>query len=170
MVALGGAGSIVAMATFTTTKHSVADLPVPRERIWAVLTDPALLAELTPLLTSIEADGDLWHWRMSKVPGLSIAVRPEFTERMTFAEPERIDFVHEPLGDENAGAEGWYLLTDVGTADAPVTKLEISLTIRVDLPLPRLSAPAVQAAMKGVVASMGSGFATNLEKHLGLSS
>ncbi|MDT9593096.1 hypothetical protein RDV89_08455 [Nocardioides zeae] len=156
------------MATFTTTKHSTARLPVPRERIWAVLSDPALLAELTPLLTSIEADGDLWHWRMAKVPGLAIAVRPEFTERMSFDEPARIDFVHEPQGDEDAGAEGWYVLTDVGTDDAPATDLEISLTIHVDLPLPRISAPAVQTAMKGVVASMGNGFAENLEKHLGI--
>ncbi|HEY1133580.1 MAG TPA: SRPBCC family protein [Nocardioides sp.] len=155
------------MTAFTVTHEATAVLPVTRQAVWDVLTDPSTLAELTPLLTSIEEQGEHWVWRMAKVPGLSLAVAPEFTERMTFTELERIEFRHDPPAGrtEDAGAEGWYALGDA--ADGAVD-LAISLAITVDLPLPRLSAPAVKAAMKRVVVSMGAGFAENLDRHLGL--
>jgi hypothetical protein len=162
------------MTAFSVTHDATAVLPVERQAVWDVLTDPATLAELTPMLTSIEERGEHWVWRMAKVPGLSLAVAPEFTERMTFKELERIDFRHDPPAgrDEDAGAEGWYELRDAtdeerGTAEV-AAHLAISLTITVDLPLPRLSAPAVKTAMKRVVASMGNGFAENLDRHLGI--
>ncbi|MFW6773303.1 hypothetical protein ACOACO_03390 [Nocardioides sp. CPCC 205120] len=161
------------MTKFTVTHEATEVLPVERQRIWDVLTDPHQLASLTPMLTSIEPygeEGQHWRWRMTKVPALSTAVAPEFTERMTFTELERIEFRHDPPAgaEEDAGAEGWYALEDASTDDGPATHLAISLAITVDLPLPRVSAPAVKAAMKGVVGTMGNGFAGNLEKHLGL--
>ncbi len=100
---------------------------------------------------------------------LSTSIAPQFTERMTFAEPERIVFTHEPPSGsrERAGAEGRYDLVEV--ADDPgSTHLTIDLQITVDLPLPRASGPAVRTVMKQVVARMGDRFADNLYDHLGL--
>jgi hypothetical protein len=46
------------------------------------------------------------------------------------------------------------------------TDLSIELAITVDLPFPRLARPAVQAAMRAVVATMGVRFSHNLVRHL----
>ena len=58
---------------------------------------------------------------------------------------------------------GWYALTP---ADEKQTRLETSLEICVDLPLPRAAGPAVRRAMKGVMATMGDRFAKGLLAHL----
>ncbi len=90
-------------------------------------------------------------------------VSPSFTEVMTYDEPTRIDFVHDPARtDEKAGVEGRYDLTEV----AGGTHLEIALGISVDLPFPGLAKPAVHAAMRAVVATMGARFSHNLVRHL----
>lgn len=157
------------MARFTARNHSEAVVPTDRATIWKVLTDPALVARLTPLLEDITAEGEYWTWRLSRIPVLSTSIAPQFTERMTFAEPERIVFTHEPPSGsrERAGAEGRYDLVEV--ADDPgSTHLTIDLQITVDLPLPRASGPAVRTVMKQVVARMGDRFADNLYDHLGL--
>lgn len=159
------------MTTFSTTKKSEAVVAASRQEIWDVLTNPDLLAELTPLLTGIVADGDTWTWSMTKIPVLSTAVAPTFTEKMVFTDLERIEFTHAPPAgvEEEAGAEGWYELRDAGRKDGsegPATHLAISLTLAVDLPLPKVAGPAVKTAMKGVLTTMGSKFATNLDRHL----
>lgn len=46
------------MNRFSTTNTSEAVVAADRADIWAALTDPVLLAKLTPLLTRIDADGD----------------------------------------------------------------------------------------------------------------
>ena len=99
---------------------------------------------------------------LQPIPVLGKAQQLSFTERMTFAEPDRISFEHAPEGHERAGVEGHY---DLGTA-ASGTRLAIDLGITVDLPLPRLSRPVVQTTMHGVLEVMGAGFARNLERHL----
>jgi len=49
------------------------------------------------------------------------------------------------------------------------THLKISLTLHVDLPLPRMAEPTVVGAMSATMARMGERFSTNLLRHLGVS-
>ncbi|MEP7092271.1 MAG: SRPBCC family protein, partial [Nocardioidaceae bacterium] len=138
-----------------------------RGAIWAALTDPEVLPELTPLLRRIETDGDLWRWEMSRIGVLGASISPCFTERMTFREPEHIAYTHEPPAGqhEHTAAEGWYELTEVDGG----THLRISLTLRVDLPLARAVGPAVTRVMKAAMDRTGDRFAVNLHRHLGIS-
>src|SRR4249919_213780 len=103
------------MSTFSATTDSEAVVPADREAIWAALTDPDLLPRLTPLLRSIEADGDRWRWEMSRVSVLGVSLIPSFTERMSFDAPHRIEYTHAPPAgrNERTGADGWYELTEV---------------------------------------------------------
>ena len=157
---------LAAVHRFSATTDSDAVVHAGRQAIWSAITDPDVLPTLTPLLKHITADGDLWHWELSRVNVLGIVVDPTFTERMTFDEGRRIDYHHEPPPGvtEWAGAEGWYALEDTHEG----THLTISLTLFVDLPLARFATPAVQSAMRSAMAVTGSRFASNLEHHLGV--
>ncbi|QWC86190.1 SRPBCC family protein [Nocardioidaceae bacterium] len=152
------------MTTFSATNDSTAVVDASREEIWAILTDPEELPRLTPNLERIDADGDTWVWHMSRMPILGTSLAPSFTETMSFDEPSRIEFTHTPPegSTERAGAEGVYDLqeTDGGT------ELSISLTITVDLPLPKLSKGAVTRVMNRVISRMGDRFADNLLQRL----
>ena len=153
------------MATFTATTRNREVVPAGRAEIWAALTDPTLLPELTPYLDKITVDGDHWRWEMSRLPVLSVVVAPSFTELMEFDDHSRIGFTHDPPEGqrEQAAAEGSYHLEDAGPGK---TDLSIELTLQVDLPLPRAAAPAVRRVMKGVMDRMGQKFAMNLMAHL----
>lgn len=157
------------MPTFRAHTHAEAVVLAPQLEIWAALVDPTLMAELTPFLKRITADGDHWHWEMSGIDVLGLRVAPAFTERMTFTEPDRIEFRHDPPADakERSGVEGRYDLRPVPEAEGGGTFLATDLTISLDLPLPRLSAPAVRATMTKVVDTMGERFSRNLLDHLG---
>ena len=151
------------MARFNARNRSTEVVRSDQKALWAALTDPDLLPALTPYLHSIEVDGDRWRWNMARIPVLGLSVAPSFTERMTFEEPRRIGFTHDPESDqEKAGVEGTYLLEggDGGT------RLSIDIDICVDLPLPAVSRAAVERAMRGVIAVMGRRFAANLLRHL----
>ncbi|MEU7812931.1 SRPBCC family protein [Pseudonocardia sp. NPDC049154] len=155
------------MNRFTTTTESEAVVAAERPGIWAVLTDPDLLPRLTPLLTSIETDGERWRWSMMRLAVLGVGIQPTFTERMRFtdgSEESRIDFTHEPPRDthEFTGAEGWYRLRDVDGG----THLAIRLTLHVELPLSRLASPAVVGLMNVTLQRTGDRFVTNLLHHL----
>ena len=153
------------MTTFTTSTRTAATVTAPADRIWETLTDPAMIARLTPFLSRVTAHGEHWVWEMTKVPVLGKSFSFVFTERMTFDEPHRIEFVHDPAagsGHETAGVEGWYALEPRPEG----TRLETSMEISVDLPFPGLTRPAVTAAMKTVVTLMGQRFAQNLLQHL----
>lgn len=153
------------MTTFTTSTRSVATVSAPPEAVWAALTDPALLARLTPFLARVTEHGEHWVWEMTKVPVLGKSFSFTFTERMTFDEPHRIEFDHDPEAGtehESAGVEGWYALEPRPQG----THLETSMAISVDLPFPGVTRPAVTAAMKGVVTLMGQRFSQNLLHHL----
>lgn len=153
------------MTRFQNRNRSEADLPVERQRIWEVLTDPGCLASLTPLIRDITADGDTWRWQLSGISALGVSVAPSFTERMVFTPVERIEYHHEPPAGttEKAGAEGVYTLSEL---DGDRTRLFIDLTMWVDLPLPKLSRRAVERVMAESMQRAGDRFAENLYRHL----
>lgn len=155
------------MATFSSRNQSTAVVPAKREAIWAVLSDPRALAGLTPLVKAITAEGDLWCWQLGGISALGVSVSPSFTERMTFTEGELIEFEPDPpFGpDQRAGAEGTYELSD---APAGGTKLAIDITIRAELPLPRMAKRPVEKVMASTMAKTGDRFARNLYKKLGI--
>ena len=152
------------MTRFATTTESESVVTAERGAVWAALTDPELLPRLTPLLTGIETDGDLWRWSMVRLAVLGVGVTPTFTERMRFTERTRIDYTHEPPPGvhEFAGAEGWYALDDAPGG----THLAIRLTLQVELPLPGLVTPTVVGIMKVTLQRTGDRFVANLLGHL----
>lgn len=152
------------MNRFEATNHSDAVVPADREAIWAALTDPEVLPRLTPLLHHIDSDGDLWRWHLTRFTILGIGLAPRFTEKMTFDAPRRIEYTHQPPRgrSEPAGADGSYDLTEVEGG----TRLEILLTMHVDLPLARAVRPAVTRVMRSMMQHTGERFAANLLRHL----
>jgi carbon monoxide dehydrogenase subunit G len=151
------------MAEFTVRTSSAATVHAERRAVWRALTDPDLLPRLTPYLRRIEVDGDRWTWHLVRMPVLGAVVTPTFTEVMTLEEPSSIGFEHDPQRpEERAGVAGAYHLPEHGSG----TGLRVDLAITVDLPFPRAAGPAVRTAMKGVVATMGHRFSSNLVRHL----
>lgn len=153
------------MVVFTGTVESSANISAARDAVWAALTDPALLPVLTPLLSSIDADGDVWRWHMAKIAALGVSIAPVFTEKMTFAERTRIAYQHEPPQgvQERAGAHGVYELSDIDGG----THLSISLSLCFDMPLPRSAQGPVTRVMRATMNRTGEKFSANLLAHLG---
>lgn len=157
-------GNLQSMSRFSATDESQALVAADRSEIWPVLTDPELLAEMTPIVARIDTDGDLWCWQLIRIAVLGVGISSNFTERMRFDDGHRIDFSHEPPAGavERTGAHGSYRL-----ADAPGgTRLAISLTVHVELPLPRLATPAVTTAMRATMRRSGDRFSANLLRRL----
>ncbi|GGF55305.1 hypothetical protein GCM10011519_31510 [Marmoricola endophyticus] len=154
------------MTWFEQKITSTATVEATRDAVWEALTDPDLLAKLTPFLKQITADGDTWVWTMSSVSILGKDLAPTFTEAMSFTEKTRIGFTHAPPEGEKewAGVEGVYTLGDAGEG---TTDLGIELGVSVDLPFPKATGPAVRKALEGVLAGMGRKFSANLLDHLG---
>jgi carbon monoxide dehydrogenase subunit G len=154
------------MTRFSATNESEAVVAAERDRIWAALTDPVLLPELTPLLRRIDTDGDLWRWHLIRIAVLGVGISTVFTEKMTFEEGRRIVYSHQPPPGvtERTGADGWYVLSDVEGG----THLAIGLTLHVDLPLPSRARPVVTQAMRSTLQRTGDRFAVNLLRHLGV--
>jgi carbon monoxide dehydrogenase subunit G len=154
------------MTRFSASTDNEAVVPADRRDIWAVLTDPDALTELTPMLERIDAHGDLWTWHLKRISALGVGITPTFTERMSFDEGRRIDYVHDPApgANERTGASGCYEMTDHEGG----TSLKISLTLDVDLPLPRAAAPAVQRVMTRMMRRTGDEFSANLFARLGI--
>lgn len=157
------------MTTFSSRNVSSALVEAPRSDIWAQVSDPQRLAELTPLLDRIEVsdDGARWTWYLGGISALGVEVAPSFTEAMTFDAPSIIRFRHDPPADakEFASAEGEYHLTEVGPS---CTRLDIDLTLSVDLPLPRLVRSTVERIMSLTMTRTGDVFARRLYDALGL--
>jgi carbon monoxide dehydrogenase subunit G len=156
------------MNRFSATTNAGAVVAADRQAIWDALVDPDLVARITPFVRRIDARDGTWFWQMSGLEVLGVGVTPAFTERMTFTELERIGFEHEPPpgATERTGVNGWYELAE---ADGG-TRLHTTMEVTVELPLPRISAPAVTAAMKRVMDTMGDRFSRNLLDHLGVRS
>ncbi len=155
------------MATFSTGTVSEATVSASPDEVWAALSSPDLIAEFTPFLKKVTPRGpDHWVWELSRIPVLGKSFSFVFTEAMTFEEPHRIEFTHDPDAGsekESAGVEGWYALRPAPKG----THLKTSMQISVELPFPGITRPAVNAAMKAVVALMGQRFSSNLLHHLG---
>ncbi len=155
------------MATFESTNVSEADVPAPREKIWAVVTSPELLARLTPLIKRITASGDLWCWQLKNISALGARVAPSFTEHMSFEDGHRLTYEHRPPSgnSERAGAKGTYTLADLPDGG---THLSVDLTLHVELPLPAVSRRAVEQVMATMMTRTGERFADNLYAYLGV--
>ncbi len=159
-------GTPKAMASFTARNISASTVPVSADLIWKQISDPASLTALTPLVRSIIVEGDLWRWQLTGIEALGVSVAPTFTERMEFIEPRLIRFDHETAHGERerAGADGTYELTQRGDE----TELKVDIALTVELPLPRLSAGAVERVMRASMQRTGKRFAVNLYHRLGL--
>ena len=155
------------MAWFSARTISASTVPVSSDQIWEVLTDPTTLAELTPLVRSIEASGSQWLWTLNGVEALGIKIEAAFTESMHFTDRRQIVFNHDPPPGrkEHAAVDGIY---DLAPAGPKATDLRIDLTLAVDLPLPRLSRRAVERAVLSTMRVTGRQFASNLYERLGL--
>ena len=155
------------MTWFSARNVSLSTVPAPPGEIWPLITDPAMLASLTPLVRSIESSGEHWRWTLNGIDGLGVTIEAVFTERMEFTDQRQIVFSHEPPAGsrERAAVEGIYDLTPIG---AESTELYVDLTLLVELPLPRLSRIAVERIMHGTMRVTGQRFASNLYEHLGL--
>lgn len=154
------------MTRFEATNRSRAVVAADRAAIWEVLTDPALLAQMTPLVEHIDDLGEHWCWHLTGIHALGVSVAPSFRERMRFDEGRRLTFDHDPPEEhlERGGADGVYELDDV----ADGTQLRIDITIHVELPLPRTAGPAVRRVMERSMARTGQRFGRNLLDHLGV--
>lgn len=155
------------MHRFEATNRSRAAVPVARDEVWAVLTDPDLLAELTPLVARIDDQGSHWCWHLAGIEALGLRIAPSFRERMEFVDGRRLVYRHEPEPGrtERAGADGTYHLDDHGDGG---TCLEVDITLHVDLPLPRAAGPAVRRVMERSMHTTGQRFGVNLLTHLGV--
>lgn len=151
------------MATFSRSRRDTADVAHDVDAVWELLSEPATVARLTPLVARIEADGDTWVWHLQGVPLAGKVVDLTMTEQMTFEPRTRIGFTHEPLTSGIvAGAEGHYVLEPDGEG----TRLTIDLTVSARLPLPAVARPAVHTAMSQVLRHMGGRFASNMLREL----
>jgi carbon monoxide dehydrogenase subunit G len=153
------------MTRFSADTRAEAVVAAPRAEIWAALTDPDVVAELTPFVRRITADGDCWQWQLSGLTVLGVGIAPAFTERMEYDEPRRIEFRHDPPAgvSERSAVQGWYELEELPAGTRLLTAMEITL----DLPLPRRSGPVVRATMRRLIGQMGDRFSRNLLDHLG---
>jgi carbon monoxide dehydrogenase subunit G len=153
------------MTAFSSRNVSVATLPVEADRVWAVLEDPGLLAELTPLVDRIDPVGASWIWTLVGISALGVSVAPTFTEHMLVTPTSRIVFEHAPPpgATERAGADGVYELIRVGDDR---TRLRIDITLWVELPLPSFLRGVVERVMATTMQRTGDGVATNLYRHL----
>ena len=155
------------MTWFSARNISMSTVPVRSNEIWRLITDPGALADLTPLVRSIEATGSQWEWALNGIEALGLKVEAVFTERMEFIDQRQIIFTHDPpIGSrERAGVEGVYDLTSNGRK---ATDLQVDLTLSVDLPLPGLSRHAVEPVLLSTMRATGQRFASNLYEQLGL--
>lgn len=155
------------MTQFSARTISASTVPVSSNKIWKILTNPDALAELTPLIRSIEASGSRWLWTLNGIEALGMKVEAAFTESMEFTDERQIVFTHDPPQGkkELAAVEGIYDLTPAGPNS---TDLRVDLTLSVELPLPRIARQAVERVILATMRVTGRQFASNLYERLGL--
>ncbi|MFT4990823.1 MAG: carbon monoxide dehydrogenase subunit G [Acidimicrobiales bacterium] len=155
------------MARFSARTISASTVPVSSDQIWEILADPTALADLTPLVKSIEASGSQWLWTLNGIEALGFKIEADFTESMQFTNGTQIVFSHNPPPGkkEYAAVDGIY---DVTPAGPERTELQVDLTLSVDLPVPRMLRPAVERVIASTMRVTGRQFASNLYERLGL--
>ena len=84
------------MTWFSARNISLSTVPVRSDEIWQLITDPSMLAALTPLVRTIEATGTHWEWALNGIEALGLKVEAAFTERMEFVDQRQITFIHDP--------------------------------------------------------------------------
>jgi carbon monoxide dehydrogenase subunit G len=151
------------MATFSQGIISDDRIEVDQQRIHRILTDPTRLAQLTPLVKSIQDDGNRWTWQLVGINALGIQAAPSFTTLMDIG-PEKIAFRPAPDVDERATATGHLTVTRDGDTH---TTVAIELVATVELPVPKMAARGVQSVMFQTMKAGGARFADNLLTHLG---
>lgn len=152
------------MNRFATSIEKVAEIPYAQSAIWALVSDPDQVADMTPFLRDIRVvDSGTWVWELHGIPYPGGEFAAHFTEAMSLEEPTRIDFQHSPSGRELAGADGWYSLEALAPAR---TRLAIGLSVHAMLPAPAWANKVIEPAMHAVLQQMGNRFAANLEKAL----
>ena len=62
------------MTVFSASKRSTAVVPHPRDAVWEVLSNAALVAGLTPMVRSIEDHGSTWLWKLAPIEVLGKSV------------------------------------------------------------------------------------------------
>ncbi|MEE8601185.1 hypothetical protein [Euzebya tangerina] len=157
------------MGSFAQRIISDDRIAVAPARVHEVLSTPEMLAELTPLVASIDVhlagpDGDRWTWQLSGVNALGIRAAPSFTTLMDIGE-QAIIFAPEPGTDERAMASGRIDVTAGSTMEETVVAIDLIATV--ELPLPQLARRAVKSVMFQTMKVGGTRFAENLLRHLG---
>ena len=153
------------MATFSTSNRSAATVTADVEAVWDVLTDPALVARLTPFLQRVRRGGRALGLAADEGARCSARASRSRSASGWTSTPHRIDFTHDPApgADEAAGVVGWYALALVRMGRTSRRRWRSPSTS----PSPVSSGPPSITAMKGVVALMGQRFSHNLLSHLG---
>lgn len=151
------------MTTFRQRIVSDDVIAVPTERVWEILLNPQCLADLTPLVDEITAEGRLWTWRLVGVSALGLTAAPRFTTAVNITD-ESIEFGPVDGSSDRASAAGHLRVTAVDEAH---TMVAIDLVASVDLPLPKMAAGAVQRVMFATMRTGGSRFAAAMIRHLG---
>ena len=122
---------------------------------------------LTPYLSRIDATDEQgqerWTWHLVRIPLLGSMVSPSFTEVMTLRRAVADRLRPRPRADRREGRRRRPVRAEGGGQD---TDLSIELSITVELPFPKVARPAVHAAMRAVIATMGARFSHNLVRHL----
>ena len=53
------------MTRFSAKTEATAVVKATRQEVWDLLVDPDAIAEMTPFVRQITADGEHWRWKMS---------------------------------------------------------------------------------------------------------
>ncbi|MBF4160268.1 CoxG family protein [Nocardioides acrostichi] len=157
----------VLLRTFTSRLESEAEVAHACERVFAVVSDPDFISRSTPFIRRVTDLGDgRWRWHVVDIPTPQGSFGAVLTQRTELDPPQRVRFRHEPQGAELAGADGTFTLTPVAAPDGPRTRLRIDMTVRARVPAPRVTAPVVEQAMRGVLALMRQRFVAALTEEL----
>lgn len=117
----------------------------PRTAVWEDVSTVPRIAAAIPEVRRCERNGERWRWELDRYGALGLEVVPAFDVEAAFRPHDRVDF--RPVGDvsEDASGRGWITLAD---APAGRTRVEVGVVVEVDVPIPRLLAPALTKIMR----------------------
>jgi carbon monoxide dehydrogenase subunit G len=118
------------VTTFRTRNDSIEAVSAPVDKVWAAMADADLLAELTPMIDHIEVDGEHWTWCLTGVGALGVEIAPRFTVAMTFDEPHRIAFRHDPPAGATERASNFSCSASIVASTVMTTCAPVSICSR----------------------------------------